>query len=344
MADRMIFHKTGLTSGGAGCLDSISGANRGDTNPLQADDAAFVMVSSTLYAYLFDAASTAVDTGTTVIKPDDIAAIGPGRWLLQGSAIDITTYLGETSVLAYRGDRGKTAYDHSQVAHAPSDANNYVHPNHSGDVTSAADGAQTIAANAVTLAKLATQAADTVLANVTDGAAVPTAYVVDEQEVLGRITGGRLTGLSAANIRTLINVADGANNYSHPNHSGDVTSSGDGATTIAAKAVDVAMLADGTDGELITWGADGVATTVAVGTATHVLTSNGAGAAPTFQAAAGGSGHIIEEETTPLTARASLRFTGAGVTATDDAGNNVTIVTIPGGAGGGDFLVCQVFT
>ena len=30
--------------------------------------------------------------------------------------------LGETSTTAYRGDRGKTAYDHSQSAHAPSDA------------------------------------------------------------------------------------------------------------------------------------------------------------------------------------------------------------------------------
>ena len=30
--------------------------------------------------------------------------------------------LGETSSTAYRGDRGKTAYDHSQVAHAPSNA------------------------------------------------------------------------------------------------------------------------------------------------------------------------------------------------------------------------------
>lgn len=30
--------------------------------------------------------------------------------------------LGEASNTAYRGDRGKTAYDHSQVAHAPSDA------------------------------------------------------------------------------------------------------------------------------------------------------------------------------------------------------------------------------
>lgn len=69
-------------------------------------------------------------------------------------------------------------------------------------------------------------------------------------------------------------------------HTGDVT----GATelTIAAGAVDVAMLADGTDGQLITWDADGKPAVVATGDATQVLTSNGAGAAPTFQAAAGG--------------------------------------------------------
>jgi hypothetical protein len=47
--------------------------------------------------------------------------------------------------------------------------------------------------------------------------------------------------------------------------------------------VDVADLANGTDGELITWAADATPTTVAAGTADQVLTSNGAGAAPTFQ-------------------------------------------------------------
>lgn len=47
--------------------------------------------------------------------------------------------------------------------------------------------------------------------------------------------------------------------------------------------IPVAGLADGTDGELITWDASGVAATVAVGTSGQVLTSNGAGAAPTFQ-------------------------------------------------------------
>jgi len=54
--------------------------------------------------------------------------------------------------------------------------------------------------------------------------------------------------------------------------------------------VDVADLADATDGELITWSAAGVATTVSVGTVGQVLKSNGAGAAPSFQAGGGGGG------------------------------------------------------
>jgi len=52
--------------------------------------------------------------------------------------------------------------------------------------------------------------------------------------------------------------------------------------------VDVADLANGTDGELITWDAAGAPAKVGVGTAAQVLTSNGVGAAPTFQDAASG--------------------------------------------------------
>jgi hypothetical protein len=58
--------------------------------------------------------------------------------------------------------------------------------------------------------------------------------------------------------------------------------------------IDIADLANGTDGELITWDAAGAPAAVAVGTATHVLTSNGAGAAPTFQAAASGGGKVVQ--------------------------------------------------
>ena len=71
------------------------------------------------------------------------------------------------------------------------------------------------------------------------------------------------------------------------NLTGVVTSSGN-ATSIADKALAIAKIADGTDGELITWNASGVIAAVAVGSADEVLTSNGSGAAPTFQAAAGG--------------------------------------------------------
>ena len=40
--------------------------------------------------------------------------------------ISASLALGETAATAYRGDRGKTAYDHSQTAHAPADAEKNV--------------------------------------------------------------------------------------------------------------------------------------------------------------------------------------------------------------------------
>lgn len=43
----------------------------------------------------------------------------------------------------------------------------------------------------------------------------------------------------------------------------------------------------------------------------------------------GSAGHTIQEEGSSLTARSKLNFVGAGVTATDDAGNDATVVTIP---------------
>lgn len=86
---------------------------------------------------------------------------------------------------------------------------------------------------------------------------------------------GTAAGLTAGTVTTNANLT------------GIVTSTGN-ATAIADKAIAIAKLADGTDGELITWDASGVITTVAVGTSGQVLTSNGAGAAPTFQDAAAG--------------------------------------------------------
>jgi hypothetical protein len=111
-----------------------------------------------------------------------------------------------------------TDEDKSKLDGIAASANNYTHPNHSGDVTSSGDGVTTISANAVTHSKYQQVATDTMIGRTEAGT-------------------GDVTALTAAEVRGIINVDDGANNYSHPNHSGDVTSSGDGATTISANAV-----------------------------------------------------------------------------------------------------------
>jgi hypothetical protein len=55
---------------------------------------------------------------------------------------------------------------------------------------------------------------------------------------------------------------------------------------LADDAVTLAKMSGGTDGNLITYDASGNPAYVATGSATNILTSNGAGTAPTFQAAA----------------------------------------------------------
>ena len=75
--------------------------------------------------------------------------------------------------------------------------NKYAHPNHTGDVTSTGDGATVIANDAVTYAKMQ---------NMTTA------------RILGRNTAesGDVEELTAATVRSMINVANGANNYSLP--------------------------------------------------------------------------------------------------------------------------------
>jgi len=70
--------------------------------------------------------------------------------------------------------------------------NNYTHPNHSGDVTSIADGAQTIANDAVTYAKMQN--------------------ITTTNRLLGRDTAGAgiIEEISPTAIRTMINVEDGS--------------------------------------------------------------------------------------------------------------------------------------
>ena len=106
----------------------------------------------------------------------------------------------------------------------------------SGDVTIKAGGVNTtqLATDAVTTLKIG--ADQVTYAKIQDVSAT--------DRLLGRDTAGAgiIEELTPAAVRTMINTADGANNYSHPNHSGDLTSVGDGATTISADAVTYAKM------------------------------------------------------------------------------------------------------
>jgi lysophospholipase L1-like esterase len=78
----------------------------------------------------WNAKQAALVSGTNLKTVNGTTLLGSGDVTLPTGVA-----LGESSVTAYRGDRGKAAYDHSQTAHAPADANNYVHPaNHAPSV------------------------------------------------------------------------------------------------------------------------------------------------------------------------------------------------------------------
>ena len=75
-------------------------------------------------------------------------------------------------------------------------ANNYSHPNHSGDIVSSGDGNTVISNDVVNNTKLTNMAAST---------------------IKGRITSdGDPQDLTPTQVRTMINVENGANNYTHP--------------------------------------------------------------------------------------------------------------------------------
>ena len=95
-------------------------------------------------------------------------------------------------------------------------------------------------------------------------------------------SGSTLT-LGAALVATdeleVVGINDIGNSLTPVDNSVTTSKLGDNSVTLA-------KMAGGTDGNLITYDASGDPAHVATGSATHVLTSNGAGAAPTFQAAA----------------------------------------------------------
>ncbi len=117
-----------------------------------------------------------------------------------------------------------------------------------------------------------------------------------------------------------------------------------GAETLINKTIDgddniiqdlaVSSLKDSTDGELITWGTDGVATTISTGADGHILTSKGVGAVPVFEAPSGGGANTALSNLADVQISEDLVFT-------EDVGDAVLIVedqTTPGTDGSGFYF------
>lgn len=155
--------------------------------------------------------------------------------------------LGESSTTAYRGDRGKIAYDHSQSAHAPSTAQknsdilkSEIEAVFTGTITSHAHNLNDLTEK--NFASLANKPTTLSGYGITDAA--PSSHIGATGTAHGAATTLVNGFMSSTDKSKLDGISAGANAYVHPNHTGDVTSVADGATTIAANAVSNTKLAD----------------------------------------------------------------------------------------------------
>jgi len=155
--------------------------------------------------------------------------------------------------------------------------------------------------NGSNVAVSVSQSGDVTFSN-TGVAAIGSGVVVDaDLSSSAAVAYSKLAALTSANLL----IGSASNVATVTAVTGDVTISNSGVTAIGADKVTETMMATdaigltelkaGTDGEIYTFDTSGNPAFVAVGTSAQVLTSNGAGAAPTMQDAPGGAWTLVEK-------------------------------------------------
>ena len=197
--------------------------------------------------------------------------------ITSNSAGEILKWSGSAWINQTLAETGIAAASHSQAASTISDFDTEVANNTAVAANTAKISYSTAASNAV--------AANTAKTGITSGQA----SAITANTAKTGITSGQASAITANTAK--ISLDDNA--------------------------VTLAKMAAGTDGNLITYDTNGDPAYVVTGSATQVLTSNGAGAAPTFQAPAGGGATVVHAfsntTTTTYTGTASSFGTvGAG--------------------------------
>ena len=235
--------------------------------------------------------------------------------------------------VAYESNADTNAFtdnDENKLDGIATNANLYVHPNHTGDVTSTGDGAQVIADDAVTYSKIQNIVNDErLLGNVAGSNSV--VAELDQSTVLTflGVEAGATADQTGAEIKTayeaesnaftdaqftkLSNIETNANDYTHPNHTGDVTSTGDGAQVIANDAVTYTKMQNVVADERLLGNVSGAGGVVAELDQSTVLTFLGgveAGADITDNTNVDAAGAVMDSDISE--AEGFLRKTGAG--------------------------------
>ncbi len=172
-----------------------------------------------------------------------------------------------------------SAADKTKIDGVAANANNYVHPNHTGDVTSVGDGAQTIAANAVTYDKIQNVAANSVLARAAATSGDVGEVALAASQLFGRGAAGDVAaivlGTNLSMSGTTLNATGGGGSVATDtlwDAKGDlaVATGADAAARLPVGTNGFVLMADSAEATGVKWAAVG-----GTGTVTSVATGAG---------------------------------------------------------------------
>ncbi len=270
---------TEVAAAEVGLLD-YKGAYNASTNAPDLDTDPSTVKKGDVYTVTVagDFFTLAVEVGDVLIaEQDDPDAVGD--WTTLSKDLDAasikTLYETNADTNAYddaeQAKLAALAVTASSVTDGTTTFDKYVHPNHSGDVTSTADGATVIAADAVTGAKIAADAIDS---EHYTNASIDNAHI-------------------AADAVTGAKIADDAIDSEHyTNGSIDaahLSTNCVSSAKIVDNAITLAKLEDGTQGDVLYYGASGAPARLAKGTAGQHLTMNSGATAPEWTSLSSGS-------------------------------------------------------